>query len=74
VRRPEKWHFDTQLPRNTRDFFILRADHDARQPAAGLGGVGRISQQRPPRQSGEILSRNPLGSAARRDDTENVQY
>ena len=36
-------------------------------------GVGRIRQQRPPAEEREILPRNPFGSAARGNDTEDVQ-
>jgi hypothetical protein len=73
VRWPQEWHVDTEPPGHVRNLFIVGADDDARQPGAGAGGVNRVRDQRPAGERREILSRNRLGPASRRNDTQNVQ-
>ena len=72
-RRTQKRHVHAVPPGDRGDLLIVRADHDPRQRAADTRGVGRVREQRTTRERREVLARNAFRTAARRNDTEDVQ-
>lgn len=72
--RPQTRHLDTEVPGDAGNLIVVSTHDDACQTTARSSGVGCVREQRTACERSEILARNPLRPAARRNDSQDVQY
>ena len=74
LRRTQKRNVRAVPPGDRSDFFIVRADDDARKRAAETSSFNRVRDERTTSERREILAWNAFRTAPSRNHTKDVQY
>ena len=72
--RTQERHISAERPSRGRDLLILRAHDNSREGPARARRIDGIGDERPAAEEGQVLARNRLGAAARRNDAKDGQY